>query len=297
LEHTPGGSSSGSAAAVGAGLAPLALGTQTIGSVIRPAAFCGVVGFKPTYNRISKEGVIPLSPSFDHVGVFASDVAGVRLAASLLCRDWRPPASAGKPILGIPAGPYLQRASAEMLEHFDATCKTLAEAGYEIKSVNVMPDFADIRERHYLITAAEAAHGHADWFPRFRELYHPKTVELLERGRSIADTTLAEVLSQNEMLWNELTHVMDAQGVSAWIAPATPGPAPAGLDSTGDPVMNLPWSQVGFPAITIPSGRAANGLPLGLQVVGPWHEDELLLGWAIGIEGIIGHAIAELRLV
>jgi len=112
-EHTPGGSSSGSAAAVGAGLCSLALGTQTIGSILRPAAFCGVVGFKPSYERISRDGVIPLAPSLDHVGFFTPDVAGAERAAAVLCRDWRPAKPGRKPRLGVPEGPYLERASGE----------------------------------------------------------------------------------------------------------------------------------------------------------------------------------------
>ncbi len=285
--HTPGGSSSGSAASVAAGLCPLTLGTQTIGSVVRPASFCGVVGFKPTYDRISKAGVIPLSPSFDHVGIFATNAGGAQLAASVLCRDWRPAELKSRPVLGIPEGPYLNRAAAEMLEHFRATSQKLADAGYQIKSLNVMPDFDAIRERQYLITAAEAARVHKEWFPRFRDLYHPKTIELLERGVSISDEALAEALRGCDRLWDELTHLMDEHRIDLWISPSAPGPALKGLESTGDPVMNLPWTQVGFPALNLPSGRSADGLPLGLQLTARWHEDEVLLGWAEEVEAAL----------
>ncbi|MGH2521587.1 MAG: amidase [Anaerolineales bacterium] len=289
-EHTPGGSSSGSAAAVAAGLCPLALGTQTIGSILRPASFCGVVGFKPSYERISRAGVIPLAPSLDHVGVIASDVAGARLAAGVLCTDWTLRVEIGdwsKPVLGVPQGPYLNHASAEMLEHFRLTRRKLAEAGYEIKPVSVMPEFDVIRERHYLITAAEAARVHKDWFPRFRDRYHFKTVELLERGQAIADEALAEALKGREQLRGELTQWMDAHGVDLWISPAAPGPAPKGLDSTGDPVMNLPWTHAGLPALNLPSGRNTDGLPLGLQLAGRWWADEQLLAWAGEIDGVL----------
>ncbi len=292
-EHTPGGSSSGSAAAVAAGLAPLTLGTQTIGSVVRPASFCGVVGFKPTSERISRAGVIPLSPSFDHIGMFAADVAGVALAASVLCQDWKAESKdSQKPILGIPDGPYLARASDEMLAHFRALCQRLATAGYTFKTVPVMPDFADIRERHYLITAADAyrVHAQADWFPRFREVYHPKTLELLERGQSVSEGQLTQALGDREKLCDELKRAMDEYTIDLWLAPSAPGPAPRGLDSTGDPLMNLPWSQVGFPALNLPSGRDAEGLPLGLQLVGRWNKDEVLLGWAAEVERVIGNS-------
>lgn len=283
-EHTPGGSSSGSAAAVAAGLCPLALGTQTIGSIIRPASFCGVVGYKPSYDRISRAGVIPLSPSLDHVGVFTADVAGAALAAGVLCRDWKLEMLERKPVFGIPEGPYLERASNEGLTHFRALCRRLREAEYLIKSVNAMPDFSAIRERHLLITAAEAARVHAGWFPRFHELYHPKTAELIRHGQSITDEQLHEALKGREALRAELTRLMDDYGIDLWISPAAPGPAPKGLESTGDPVMNLPWTHAGLPALNLPAGRNADGLPLGLQLAARWSADELLLAWAAGIE-------------
>ncbi len=287
--HTPGGSSSGSAAAVAAGLCPLALGTQTIGSIIRPASFCGVVGYKPTYDRISRAGVIPLSPSLDHIGVFTADVAGAALAVSLLCRNWSPDTPIKKPVLGIPEGPYLARATEAGLAHFRATCRRLAEAGYTIKSVDAMPDFDEVRERHNLIVAAEAAQVHAEWFSRFGELYHPKTADLIRRGQSITSDQLQEALKGREILRIELTQLMDAHGLDLWVSPAAPGPAPRGLDSTGDPVMNLPWTHGGLPAVNLPSGRNVEGLPLGLQLTGRWYADEMLMAWAVGIEAEVSY--------
>lgn len=286
-EHTPGGSSSGSAAAVAAGLCPLALGTQTIGSIVRPASFCGVVGYKPSYDRVSRAGVIPLSPSLDHVGVFTTDVAGAALAASRLCKDWKPELLQRKPVFGIPEGPYLERAGDEMLAHFRAVCRRLRDADYLVKSVSAMLDFNAIRERHYLITAAEAARVHAEWFPPFRELYHPKTAELIERGQSITNAQLQDALAGREKLRNELTQLMDEHHIDQWLSPAAPGPAPTGLDSTGDPVMNLPWTHAGLPALNLPSGRSADGLPLGLQLTARWYADEMLLAWAAEIEQVM----------
>jgi Asp-tRNA(Asn)/Glu-tRNA(Gln) amidotransferase A subunit family amidase len=283
-EHTPGGSSSGSAAAVAAGLCPLALGTQTIGSIVRPASFCGVAGFKPSYERISRAGVIPLSPSLDHVGVFTTGVAGAALAASVLCRDWKTEMLQSKPVLAIPEGPYLERASDEMLAHFRAVCRRLRDADYLVKSVNAMPDFTAIRERHMLITAAEAARVHANWFPRFHDLYHPKTAELIRHGQSMTDDQLQEALAGREQLRNELSSLMDEHHIDLWIAPSAPGPAPEGLESTGDPVMNLPWTHAGLPALNLPSGRNADGLPLGLQLAARRYADEMLLAWAAEIE-------------
>ena len=158
VEHTPGGSSSGSAAAVAAGLCQLALGTQTIGSIIRPASFCGVIGVKPTYERISRAGVIPLSPSLDHVGFFASDIETAIHAAHVLYKDWNEPTQPlRKPRLGIPAGPYLQSTSEEGMDHFEDVCHVLKNAGYEMQLIEVMSDFTEIRSRHDVIMSAEAA--------------------------------------------------------------------------------------------------------------------------------------------
>jgi Asp-tRNA(Asn)/Glu-tRNA(Gln) amidotransferase A subunit family amidase len=285
--HTPGGSSSGSAAAVGARLAPLTVGTQTIGSIVRPASFCGVVGFKPTSERVSRAGVIPLSPSLDHIGPFATDVAGVQLAASVLIENWR--AEIGglrRPVLGIPEGPYLSHAEEAMLAHFRATCRKLADAGYSVKPVPAMPDFEAIRERHNLIVAAEAARVHMHWFAEYRSLYHPKTVELIERGLTITNEQLREALPGRESLRAELTALMDAHGIDLWLSPSAPGPAPSGLESTGNPVMNLPWTHAGLPALNLPNGTIG-GLPAGLQLAGRWGADEELLQWASEIERMI----------
>src|SRR5580704_17028032 len=131
--HTPGGSSSGSAAAVAAGMVPLALGTQTIASVIRPAAYCGVPGFRPTRGRISPDGVIPFAPSLDVVGCFAADAARLTRAAAVLCDDWRPAANPGRPVLGIPAGRYLDRASPVALSAFAGHVAVLSAAGYVVR--------------------------------------------------------------------------------------------------------------------------------------------------------------------
>jgi Asp-tRNA(Asn)/Glu-tRNA(Gln) amidotransferase A subunit family amidase len=151
-----------------------------------------------------------------------------------------------------------------------------------------MNDYAEIRERHYLIVAAEAARVHAEWFARYGELYHPKTADLIRRGQSIVDAALAEALRGREKLRSELTALMDQHGIDLWIAPAAPGAAPRGLDSTGDPVMNLPWTHSGLPTLTLPSGVNAAGLPLGLQLAGRWYADEALLAWANEIARVVG---------
>ncbi|HUE98798.1 MAG TPA: amidase [Anaerolineales bacterium] len=287
-EYTPGGSSSGSAAAVAAGFCHLALGTQTIGSIIRPASFCGVVGVKPTYDRISREGVIPLSPSLDHVGFFVPDVDSAINAARVLYNDWdEPTQSLKKPRLGIPDGPYLQSVSPAGLAHLENVCKSLENAGYELQHHEIMSDFVEIRARHDVIMSVEAAHVHADWFKAYENLYAPKTAELLRRGQQIRDEQLQSALSARQDFRAEIRQSFLDHNIDVWISPSTIGAAPKGLESTGDPVMNLPWTQTGLPAISLPAGKSQDGLPLGLQVVGNWYKDESLLFWAKDLEKVL----------
>lgn len=288
LEHTPGGSSSGSAAAVAAGLCHVALGTQTIGSIIRPASFCGVVGLKPTYERISRQGVIPLSPSLDHVGFFTADVETATQTARVLYKDWNEPTQPRKkPRLGIPDGPYLQSASKERLSQFDEIRTALEQAGYEIHAISLMPEFADISARNQVILSAEAARVHADWFKQYANLYSAKFTELIQRGQQVSDEQLQNALTAREDFRAEIRRTFLDHNIDLWICPATVGPAPGGLDSTGDPVMNLPWTQAGLPALNLPAGKSPEGLPLGLQVVGNWYKDESLLFWAKELEKVL----------
>ena len=287
-EHTPGGSSSGSAAAVAAGFCHLALGTQTIGSIIRPASFCGVVGLKPTYDRISREGVIPLSSSLDHIGFFVPDVESAINAARALYNDWDEPIQQlKKPRLGIPDGPYLQSASEEGLAHFENVCKRLENSDYELQHIQVMSDFAEIKARHDVIMSAEAAQFHADWFGKYENLYSTKFTELIRRGQSIPHDQLQNALTARDDFRADIRRTFLDYNIDIWICPSTVGAAPKGLDSTGDPVMNLPWTQAGLPAINLPAGKNQNGLPLGLQVVGNWYKDESLLFWAKDLEKVL----------
>lgn len=277
-EHTPGGSSSGSAAAVAAGFCPLTIGTQTIGSVIRPAAFCGVVGFKPSEGRIPVEGLIPLAPSLDHVGYFTVDVTSASVAAMMLCQDWFPGVPRRMPVLGIPEGPYLDHASEEGLAHFRDTCDWLS-GRYRVRSVPAMPDYDKIVARHDRLVAAEAARVHADWYARFPELYAPQTAELIERGQKVTPSQTSRDRAGRKKLRRELTALMETHRIDLWLSPPAQGPAPRGLGSTGKPIMNIPWTQAGLPTLCVPAGRSADGLPMGLQISGPWWSDPDLLEW------------------
>ncbi len=282
LEHTPGGSSSGSAAAVAANLVPMAFGTQTIGSVTRPASFCGVIGFKPSYERISRAGVIPLSHSLDHVGFFTNELSLAKIIAAHLVNNWRPTQQAlSKPVIGVITGPYLKKASNEMQAHFLHNLDVLQRQGYKVKKISTMPDFEAIHERHGLIVAAEAAQVHQKWFKQHQEYYNFKTVELIERGQSITSKDLGSALDGRKALRDSLTHLMQKHDIDLWLSPSAPGPAPKGLLSTGDPVMNLPWTHSGLPTLGIPSGKNAQGLPLGLQIAVRWHDDEKLFDYGM----------------
>ncbi|HUG15189.1 MAG TPA: amidase [Thermomicrobiales bacterium] len=278
--HTPGGSSSGSAAAVAAGYCPLAFGSQTVGSVIRPAAFCGVVGFKPTYGRIPIDGVIPYSPSVDTVGMFTQDVAGMCLAAEVLCRDWQPVGSGRRPVLGVPDGAYLQQASPQGLRAFEQQVAALQSAGYIVKRVRALDDIAEIDRRHRWMTNAEAARFHESWLDEYRDVYRDEMREVLVAGLATTPEQVEEGRAGRLATRQTLKDLMDEHGLDLWICPPAPGPAPHGIESTGNPMMNLVWTHAGLPALSVPAGKAANGLPLGLQIVGRFNADEALLGWS-----------------
>jgi Asp-tRNA(Asn)/Glu-tRNA(Gln) amidotransferase A subunit family amidase len=211
----------------------------------------------------------------------------MRWLASRLLPYWISNPLQAKPVLGIPTGPYLQSASPEGLAEFEATQARLSSAGYELRSVQAFGDFEEVVNNHNLILAAEAAKVHEIWFERFAQLYHAKTAELIEKGRRVAEAELERALRGPTELRLDLTRTMRENKVDLWITPSAPGVAPKGLESTGDPVMNLPWTQCGFPAVNLPSGQDENGLPYGLQLCTGWNEDEQLLDWAVAIEAII----------
>jgi len=288
LEHTPGGSSSGSAAAVAAELCDLALGTQTIGSIGRPAAFCGIVGWKPSYDRASRDGVIPLAPSLDHVGLFARDVATVRRGAPFVGSGWKEAAPrATRPRLAVPTGPYLESASPEGRAHFDGARATLAAADYEIVELAVMNEFAAIAERTRRLVAFECAQVHADWFARYGELYGEKTTELILRGQAVPGEWAERDLAGRQELRAALERAMNEHGIDLWLSPPAVGPAPRGLESTGDPVMNLPWTYAGLPTLVVPAGRSPEQLPMGIQLAARFGRDEELLTWGEGVEAVL----------
>jgi len=276
--HTPGGSSSGSAAAVAAGLCPLSIGTQTIGSVIRPAAFCGIMGFKPSLHRIPTAGLVYFSRTMDQVGFFTQDLAGTALAASVLCEPWKPvPAPASLPVLGVPTGPYLEQAEPEGLKAFEQHLTKLEAMGCKIRSVPALHNIGDLNILHRRMVFAEFAREHAEIYAVHAPLYRRRTAEIIEIGKKVGDQEVAAGRANGLNLRRELEDAMIQAGIDLWVCPSALGPAPEGIQATGDPNMNLPWTHAGMPAITLPAGRAQNGLPLGLQFVAPFGADERLL--------------------
>lgn len=282
LEHTPGGSSSGSAAAVAAGICPLATGTQTAGSVGRPAAYCGIVGVKPSFGRIPRDGVIERSETADHVGAFAQDVAGITLAAEVLCDDWGAvPAPEGLPTLGVPEGTYLDAASSEGRAAFEAHVSRLEAAGCDTERVRVplFEDYQSIDRQHHRMTRAELALVHEPWFDDYEAFYRTPMAGAIREGREVSAGELARGRAVARELRDQLDGLLDEHDIDAWVAPGAPGPAPETIRSTGDPAMNRPWTYAGVPVLSLPAGTAENGLPLGLQFAGRFGADETLLGW------------------
>ncbi len=288
-EHTPGGSSSGSAAAVAAGFVPLALGTQTIGSVIRPASYCGVFGFKPTYGRIPTEGVIPLSPSVDTIGFFTENAMNAEFLSRFIIDDWQTSSLiTDKPVLGIPCGPYMGNIEPEMGIFFVEISQKLQSSGYSIYEVPAMENFDHIYKHHNNLVAYEAAKIHKLWYEKYPHLYHSKTVELIIRGQGIKEDEYKDALKSRLILRRNLQSLQNQWGIDLWLSPPAQGAAPKGLDSTGNPIMNLPWSHCGFPTINLPVGHNQAGLPMGLQITAGMNKDEALLNWVINFSTVLG---------
>ncbi len=294
LKHTPGGSSSGSAAAVAAGFCPLALGSQTIGSMIRPAAFCGVVGFKPTLNRIPTKGLVYFSRFVDQIGLYTQDMTGMGLAAGVLCQAWRKiPARNSLPVLGVPEGPYLEQAEPAGLRAFEHHLSKLRDIGCSVKRVPTLSNIDHIKDLHLRLIYGEFAREHEQMYDTHAQLYSPRTAEMIEIGKKVSEDELIIARANCTRLRAELEVQMAEQAIDLWVCPSAPGPAPEGIQSTGDPKMNLPWTHAGMPVITLPAGRAENGLPLGLQFVAPFGADEYLVAWCQMLADRMGDPLAQ----
>jgi amidase len=301
-DHTPGGSSSGSAAGVAASLVPLAVGTQTLGSVIRPAAFNGIVGFKPSYGAIPRTGVHPLSPSLDHVGFFARRVDDVALALSLLAatsdrdlhgrpvpafqvdveRGIEPP---DKPRLGVVRFEKWSRAEGEQQKTFDTAIEKLRASGAIVEEL-VLAELDRVNWQAILtILESEGAHLFADLVARYPDRTSDHLKSLVANGKAISapDYLAAKALqeTQRAALGTEM------KGFDALLTLPAFGEAPRGLHYTGDAEFCAPWTLLGAPAVTLPAGFGRNGLPLGIQIVGDYRNDLRVLRVAKWVETIL----------
>lgn len=277
LAHTPGGSSAGSAAAVAADMCLGAVGTQTAGSILRPAAYCGAVGFKPTYGVVSREGVIPLAWTMDHVGPITKTVED----AALLYEALRGETPSVGPLpdghrftVGI-ADRYFDTDDRHVVAAFESALAAVAELGWTVKPVRLPASFEVAAQAAMVVITVEIAAVHEDWFSGQPDAYGPQLRELIEAGRRILAPTYLRAQRLRRQAAEEMTALFD--GMDVLMTPTTPAPAPPGFQTTGDASYNLPFSSLGMPALSVPVPTSTTHLPIGVQLVADHHRDEWLL--------------------
>lgn len=288
-DHTPGGSSAGSAAAVAAGMAPLAVGTQTGGSVIRPASFCGCVGFKPSFGMIARRGILAQASSLDTVGVFARDVE----AAALLAEVLMGPDSADPEARPVPPPALLTAASADVpvtptfafveLPGFSAVHPDLRNAmsdlverlGEQAWSTTLPRLFNDAAALRCRVNDVEMAHHFRGYAVKGWERLSAPTRDAIERGRAVSAPDYLSALEMRGLLSAALDEILNR--CDAILVPSAPGPAPRGFESTGDSIFNGLFTFTGHPAVTLPVLKDTAGMPMGVQLVGRRGEDARLL--------------------
>ena len=298
-DHTPGGSSSGSAAAVAAGMVPLAVGSQTNGSVIRPAAYCGVYGFKPTFGLIPRSGVLRQSRALDQIGVFGRSLEDVALIAEQLIGsdpadpDTRPRARMPllattreepplPPSIAFIKTPVWDRADSETHEAFS---ELLAQLGSRVEELELPGSAAQAWDWHRTVMQAEmAANYDAEW-ERGRDRLSESLRAQLEHGRAIPALQYQKALARMPMVNEALSEIYT--NYDAILTPSAAGTAPHGLDSTGDPAFCTLWTFCGMPTLHLPLMTGANGLPMGVQLVGPRMGDARLLRTARWLTGML----------
>ena len=280
LAHTPGGSSSGSAAAVADFMVPVAFGTQTGGSVLRPASFCGVFGFKPTFGAFNRRGLFPAAESLDTIGLFARSLPDLELLSAVLGL-----ASEGQrpfercPRIGLCRTPLWERAQPETVAALEDAAERLSRAGALIKAVNLPDIFAGLREAaRETINNYERAHAMAyEWNTNKRKI-SDRLQKRIELGLAMRRSEYLAALQLGEQCRAQLAAVFD--NVDVLLAPCVNGEAPRGLSETGDPSFQTIWTILHTPAMSLPTHRGPNGLPVGIQLVGPRYADRQLLAWA-----------------
>lgn len=293
--RTPGGSSSGSAAALACGMCLGALASQTGGSITRPAAYCGVPGLKPTYGRVSGDGVLSLAHSMDHPGPMALCVRDLAILLQTIAGpDPRDAACVNRPVpdyvgilqtragqpprLGLLRGLFEERAEASVRTMMEAATERLRQRGAAVSRVALPAGFAEVVQRHRIVMAVEAAEYHEARLRKHPEDYDPKFRSLLEEGLACPAPEFGRCKEHQRQLTQEMLACFD--GVDVLLCPATTGPAPHAA-TTGDPAFNSPWSYTGLPTVCLPAGWSPDALPLAIQLVAPhWKEDDLLVAAA-----------------
>jgi aspartyl-tRNA(Asn)/glutamyl-tRNA(Gln) amidotransferase subunit A len=295
--HTPGGSSSGSAVAVADRQCLAALGTQTGGSVLRPAAFNGIVGFKPTYMSIRMSGIIPAAWQFDTLGVLTRSVEDAQALWHLLrwqrTVDWQNTRDKMPPAM-VPKAPqrlwrvreyFETEAEREATAAVDEICALMARRGVEIVEGPLPESFKGIHDAHFVILSAEAALFNAQAYRLYPEKFPPKLAKLVEDGLAQPAVSYVAARRQRLLLQEEMGNLL--AGVDGAMMPPALGPAPADLSQTGSAAFNAPWSLCGVPAISLPVRLASNGLPLGVQWIGQEDQEDKLLSHAAWLESLI----------
>ena len=304
VAHTPGGSSSGSSVAVATRMCAAALGSQTGGSTCRPASYNGIVGLKPTYGRISRHGVVPVSWSLDTVGILVRTVEDAAILLGVMSGyDPNDAGSADEPVpdftaaLGRSDGPprigflrqfFLERCDDEVRKHTETAVARLAGGGAIVEELNLPPSFDTCFAAHRVVNEVECAAFHEETFRNRPDEYGPQIRSRIEAGLLTPGVRYLQSQRMRRRFREELSAL--ASRVDALVMPTTPTPAPASLDTTGDPAFQSPWTSAGLPTITLPSGLSKLGLPLGIQLAGgPFQEEQLLAvaGWcetALGVD-------------
>ncbi|WP_407050302.1 amidase [Methyloraptor flagellatus] len=287
-DHTPGGSSSGSAAAVGAGLIPFALGTQTGGSVIRPAAFCGIAGFKPSFRLIPTVGMKCFSWSLDTIGLFAAGIEDIGFCATALIGrplrvDGRDP---GAPRIGVARTHLWDEASHDMRAALETGARKAAQAGATVVDLEMPAVFAEAFAAHRVLQDFQAAQAFAFEVDHHRGRLSEILREALDHGASI--TPEAYDLARRTSRQARLALKDLFAEVDVILTPSTPGAAPEGLASTGAPIFNKLWTLMGTPCVNVPGLTGGGGLPLGLQIVAPFGRDLRALEAARFLEKALG---------
>jgi Asp-tRNA(Asn)/Glu-tRNA(Gln) amidotransferase A subunit family amidase len=230
---------------------------------------------------MSAEGVFPFSQTIDQMGLFTQDVGSALLAASVLVKDWDATVrGVSKPSIFMPADAFLVQADYDAFNRFYELVDKLTDRGYEVINYPLFKDIKKINRIHRDLITAEFARNHKELYKQYGDLYAETSAELVKKGSRISKAALEEAKAQQRYYIAQVQEIMENEGVDVWICPSTTSEAPKGLASTGNPIMNLPWTFTGLPSITLPLSRSTHNLPLGLQVISGPGKDEQLLQYA-----------------